>query len=291
MAKLIRSEQISLKNHPSINETAIQEFIFNDPSVLGLGELIPIQREKIQPSGGRLDLLLSDPNGEERYEVEIQLGPTDPSHIIRTIEYWDTERKRYPKYDHCAVIVAEEITGRFMNVISLFNGSIPLIALQLSAIKRGEDVELIFTKVLDRITLGDEDEEVGEATDRAYWEKRSSPAVLKLVDKIFADLSDIASGYELKYNKFYIGLTKDGTTKNFITFRPKKTFLRFQFYGPETEETTAKLDDSNLDANYMSRWKAYDIRFNNYEQFKSNRDLVRNLVTNAKSRVEKLSEE
>ena len=49
-----------------------------------------------------------------------QLGKTDESHIIRTIEYWDIERKRYPQYDHTAVIVAEEITSRFLNVIGLF---------------------------------------------------------------------------------------------------------------------------------------------------------------------------
>ena len=47
------------------------------------------------------------------------------SHIIRTIEYWDIERKRYPQYEHCAVLVAEDITSRFLNVISLFNGTIP----------------------------------------------------------------------------------------------------------------------------------------------------------------------
>ena len=126
--------------------------IFDNPSVLGLGDLSPVQREKIQPSGGRLDLLLADDNGT-RFEVEIQLGATDPSHIIRTIEYWDTERKRYPQYDHCAVIVAEEITGRFMNVISLFNGAIPLIALRLSAFQQEEDISLVFTKVLDRINI------------------------------------------------------------------------------------------------------------------------------------------
>jgi len=44
------------------------------------------------------------------YEIEIQLGSTDESHIIRTIEYWDIERKRYPQYDHTAVIIAEDIT-------------------------------------------------------------------------------------------------------------------------------------------------------------------------------------
>ncbi len=65
-----------------------------------------------------LDLLLQDPDTNRRYEVELQLGPTDESHIIRTIECWDIERKRYPQYDHCAVIVAEDITSRFLNVIS-----------------------------------------------------------------------------------------------------------------------------------------------------------------------------
>jgi hypothetical protein len=55
---------------------------------------------------GRLDLLLEDPDPEAatRYEVEIQLGATDEPHIIRTLEYWDIERKRYPQYEHCAVM-------------------------------------------------------------------------------------------------------------------------------------------------------------------------------------------
>ena len=42
-----------------------------------------------------MDLLLQEADGSDRYEVEIQLGATDESHIIRTIEYWDIERKRY----------------------------------------------------------------------------------------------------------------------------------------------------------------------------------------------------
>jgi hypothetical protein len=43
---------------------------------------------------GRFDPLLEDPDPEAatRYEVEIQLGATDESHIIRTLEYWDIER-------------------------------------------------------------------------------------------------------------------------------------------------------------------------------------------------------
>ena len=190
-------KRISLKNNPKINEDMIQSFIFNNPNVLGLGELTAIQREKIQPAGGRLDILLADDDGN-RYEVEIQLGSTDPSHIIRTIEYWDTEKKRYPQYDHCAVIVAEEITGRFMNVISLFNGSIPLIALQLSAYKTGEDVALVFTKIIDRIDLGTDEEEELVTTDRNYWENvKSTKNMMKIVDSIYEDLGELVSEYEL----------------------------------------------------------------------------------------------
>ena len=73
-------------------------------------------RERPQPHAGRLNLLLQDTDSSRRYEVEIQLGRTDEGHIVRTIEYWDIERKRYPQYDHCAVIVAEDITARFLNV-------------------------------------------------------------------------------------------------------------------------------------------------------------------------------
>ena len=142
MPELVSLETISLKNNQQIKEDIIQSFIYETPYVLGLGNLTQIRREKKQPSGGRLDILLGDEDNSIRYEVEVQLGATDPSHIIRTIEYWDSERKRYPQYDHCAVIVAEEITGRFFNVISLFNGAIPLIALQMKAVKYGDNIAL-----------------------------------------------------------------------------------------------------------------------------------------------------
>ena len=182
MPKLVSMERISLKDSKEVNEKMIQDYIFENPSCLGLGDLTALTKEKTQPAGGRLDLLMADDNNT-RYEIEIQLGETDPSHIIRTIEYWDTERKRYQKYDHVAVIVAEEITGRFMNVIQLFNGNIPIAALQLAAYKMNDgELALIFTKVLDQISSSDEDEEEYETTDRKYWETRSTKEQLKLVD-------------------------------------------------------------------------------------------------------------
>jgi len=118
-----------------LNETWLQNRIEEDPTLLGLGSLQVIRRERQQSSGGRIDFLLYDLEDETRYEVEIMLGSLDESHIIRTIEYWDIERQRYPTYEHRAVIVAEEITARYFNVIRLLNRAVPLIAIQLTAIR------------------------------------------------------------------------------------------------------------------------------------------------------------
>mgnify|MGYP007113035043 FL=1 len=115
------------------DEKWLQERIHEDPSILGLGDLSVIRRERELASGGRLDFLMYDPEDSIRYAVEVMLGTLDESHIIRIIEYWDLERRRYPTLEHRAVIIAEEITNRFFNIISLFNRAIPIIAIQLNA--------------------------------------------------------------------------------------------------------------------------------------------------------------
>lgn len=94
--KYSKPERISLKGHLELNERWVQERIAEDPSLLGLGDLILKDKERIHPQGGRLDILCQDAESNRRYEIEIQLGKSDESHIIRTIEYWDIERKRYP---------------------------------------------------------------------------------------------------------------------------------------------------------------------------------------------------
>src|SRR6266516_2117274 len=98
-----------------LDEKWLQERIVADTSLLAcLGDIRLIQRERNQPTGGRIDFVMADSDTDTRYEVEIILGTVNESHIIRTIEYWDIERQRYPSFDHQAVIVAEEITSRFL---------------------------------------------------------------------------------------------------------------------------------------------------------------------------------
>lgn len=278
---------INLKTHPNLTEKWVQDIIAKDPSILGLGDIILKDKERNQPRAGRLDLLLQRADGNRRYEVEIQLGKTDESHIIRTIEYWDIERKRYPQYEHAAVIIAEEITSRFLNVISLFNGQIPLIAIQMQAIQLGNSVSLVFTKVLDQLQLGliDDDEEVHEATDRAYWETRSSKAIVSMADELLELVKQIDSTLELKYNKFYIGLARKGQADNFVVFRPQKNSIRVEPRLNKETQIEERLETAGLDfMDYDDRWGRYRIRLSKGD-VKKHTDLLKELFLTANKTV------
>lgn len=275
--------KLSIRNHPELNERWVQDRIAEDPGLLGLGDLILKDKERNQFGAGRLDLLLQEADSTQRYEVEVQLGKTDESHIIRTIEYWDIERKRYPQYEHTAVLVAEEITSRFLNVISLFNGTIPLVAIQMSAVQFGETVSLVFTTVLDQVRLGlvDEDEETQEVTDRTYWENRGSKATVAMADELLEMVQTLDPTLELKYNKFYIGLAKDGQPDNFVQFRPQKNAVRLEARLSRTEEIEAILESAGLDMlDYDGKWRRYRIRLQTGD-IKKHADVLQQLIERA----------
>jgi hypothetical protein len=280
----VKPEIISLKNNPNFNEKWLQARIEEDPSIIGLGELEFRDTEKIQIGGGRLDTILYDPEDKRRYEVEIQLGKTDESHIIRTIEYWDLERKKNPQYEHCAVIIAEDITSRFLNVISLFNGFIPLIAIQVKALKIGDTISLFFTKVLDEVKfdLLDEDNSF-EATDKNYWETKATKQSLSLTEKILKEFKEVVGDYNLKFNKHYIGLEKNNIANNFISFVPRKSVVLINFKLEKTEEIDDILENSDLDIlAYDKQWGQYRIRLKETD-LKVNFEILKLMIEKSKT--------
>ena len=284
--KHVPLKTIQLKNHQVLNEKWLQDIIAEDPSIIGIGDVILKDKERIHQGAGRLDLLLQDADGIDRYEVEIQLGATDESHIIRTIEYWDIERKRYPQYNHTAIIIAEDITSRFLNVISLFNGSIPLMAIQVCAIETAEGVGLHFTKVLDVQQLGlvDEDEEVAEVTNRDYWLKRGTPKTVAMADKLLSYIHEFDPDAELNYNKFYIGLKINSRSKNYAIFRPKKNFIGLEIKMPQTEENDEIINQAEIaNLDYSKRYGYY--RLSIYERdLEEKSDFIKKLLLDAKER-------
>jgi hypothetical protein len=215
-----KTEVVRLSDY--YNEEWLKTRIEEDTTLLGLGDLNVIKREREQSTGGRIDFLMSDPETETMYEIEVMLGATDESHIIRTIEYWDIEKRRFPDRDHKAVIIAEEITRRFFNVISLMSLSIPIIAIQFSAIKIDGKLTLLFIPVLDLYEgLAYEDLIEGELVGRQYWENKVPASSMDVVDGIISKIKGFDPNIRISYNKGHIAL---GTHKrNFIWLHPRKT--------------------------------------------------------------------
>jgi hypothetical protein len=280
---LIKLDPVPLSS-VKVTERMVQEHIAADPSILGLGDLELRDKERIHIHAGRLDLLLQHPETLKRYEVELQLKATDESHIIRTIEYWDIERRRYPQYEHTAVIIAEDITSRFLNVIQLFNGNIPLIALRMAAFKVGEDIALTFTKVVDEITLGlvGEDEPTTDPADREYWEAKASKKTVSETDELFKLVKEVQPKAVPKYNKHYIGLEIDGSARNFVTFRPNRSRVIMEFKLPEqSSEDAIRIEDAGMHVlAYDSQFGMFRLSIGTLDMGKQ-RDLLRDLAQKA----------
>jgi len=224
------------------------------------------------------DFLLYDPEEGTRYEVEVMLGKLDPNHIIRTIEYWDIERRRYPNIEHRAVIVAEEITNRFFNVISLFNQFIPIIALQLSVFMVENKVILNFVKVLDITEQGVDDiDSVSQRVDRSHWEKISNSQAINVIDEIVKLIQTSPEDIRVTYNKSHIALGTTGT--NFAWFNPRKTashcFINFKIDSEQRAEFIQQLEETGINAG--TRGKLMKVRLNSQEIAKNN-DLIQSIV-------------
>lgn len=255
------AEKISLKDSV-YNEDWLQTRIAENPHILGLGDLDLIERER-KHKHGRLDVLLSDTPNDKRYEVEIMLGQLDESHIIRCIEYWDIEKKRYPHYEHCAVIVSENITSLFLNVLSLFNGQIPLIAIQLNALKVDNKLVLDFVTVLDQFSLRRDDttEVKLVATTREDWEKRATKKTVAVADKILEILNTkLDQPQQLNFNKHYIGLNDGTKSRNFVLFKPKKQFTHILYELQDKDKWIERLDTAGISATQERRYLQVTVK-------------------------------
>ncbi|MCK4874115.1 MAG: hypothetical protein KAS72_15435 [Phycisphaerales bacterium] len=279
----VQHKKISLRKHPEFNEAWLHDRICEDPSILGLGDVRVIDRERVCTGGGRLDLLLFDEDNDRRYEVEVMLGATDPSHIIRTIEYWDIERRRYPGYDHVAVLIAEDVTARFLNVMSLLSGSIPLIAIQLDALHVGENILLNFVQVLDQTDMrvdDTDDDGGGGQTDRAYWDKKAGKPLMAICDQVLAMINEASKQpQEFNYLRGYIGLRSNGVVRNIMTLSPKRTkkFVHIGFHHPEAGSWHDRFEEAGVPSRKGRNGRRFRVSVTP-EEFASHQDLIREAI-------------
>jgi hypothetical protein len=189
------------------------------------------------------------------------------------------------------VIVAEQITSRFFNVISLFNRAIPIIAIQVQALSVEDAMTLVFTKILDLTALGDDDEnDVDEPKDRQFWENKSTPAMLALTSKIIEVVREtVEPKAQLKYNKHYIGIETNGVVTNFMSFRPRRQYVIVEFKIARDAELDDLLENGPLTVlPYNARWGRYRVQLKSSD-LEANDALLRSLVTRARNSDQRLA--
>jgi hypothetical protein len=231
-----------------LDEFWLQDRIAENPSVLQLGELQVFSRERKQSSGGRLDLLLHNPEDDSMYEVEIMLGATDETHIIRTIEYWDIERRRWPKRQHSAVLVAESVTNRFYNVVQLLSHAIPIIAVQVNLVEADGKRVLHFTKILDTY----EEPEPSDAApdtlpDEQFW-RENSLWTLEAAKELKEIIAPGFDNVEIKFLKNHILINVNGHSYFWLLKRSGgKSLVGFWFaQGKNRPEAMKLLDEAGI---------------------------------------------
>lgn len=180
------------------NETWLRDWIVEGPHRLGLG---PIQIKAIElqhstKSGGRLDILAYRSDIDTYYEIELMLGEVDADHGFRCLDYWARERLKKSNARHVAVLVAENLTGRYQTVIETLPNFLPFIAIELRVLQiDGQEISTIVPLIVaqpDDMILGSPDQPVNEDSsggkaevrDREWWEGHSTPNYMATVDAI-----------------------------------------------------------------------------------------------------------
>jgi hypothetical protein len=278
----IQSEPLSLKLHPEFDESWLEKQIKEHPEVLDLASARVVSSQAHQKHGGIVDLLLKDEGNEVFYTVELMLGAVDASHIVRTIDYFLREQTRPEAEDwtHVAVLVAEDIRGsRFLNVVEYLSRNMPLIVMELSALRIGQYVTLKSVRIFDGTQEREGAIEEQEEITRESWIKKSSPESIQLVDKFEGILQKLSDGLRLTYKKFFIGIAKGNIPENFVAFSPKRAFVRVNV---KRIGNAAEWNKRIHDAGFHLLEGGEGVKFRVFpDQFEEHRDLFAELFKQA----------
>ena len=131
---MARKRKISLRNK-NINEKFVQEYFEQNINFLGFTDGILLDKEEIQPGSKRLNMLFQESGTERCYVVGVKLGNLDENHILKTIEYWNLSKKKYPKFEHCIIFYVGNITGEAMLLLDSYNKQSQIIVYIIRAFK------------------------------------------------------------------------------------------------------------------------------------------------------------
>src|SRR5699024_9797516 len=99
-------------------------------------------------------------------------------------------------------------------------------------------------------------------TDRAYWEDKSTPEMLRLTDRIIELVNKTGVSVGPKYNKYYVGLQRNGLADNFISFHPRKNYVTAGFRIDRSDTLDDQINEWGLPLiKYDTRSRRYEFRF------------------------------
>ena len=206
-----------------MSEAWLRDWIVQSPARLGLGPLA-IKAIEVQHStkfGGRLDILAYRSDLDTYYEIELMLGEVNADHGFRCLDYWARERLKKPNAHHVAVLVAEDLRGRYQTLIETLPNFLPFIAVELRVLQiQDQDVATIVPLIVsqpDDMILGSPDQPMGEGSsgvkdgvrDREWWEANASHGYIATVDALATLCSTQVGPSSVDYTaSSYISLKK-----------------------------------------------------------------------------------
>ena len=130
-------------------DSRVLSTIVKNPTILGLGNV-----RVVEPVGaylGKSDtyLLLSD-FGHQCYEVLAKRRCTITEDLHHVVNFSNEMRMRFPDYEHCAVLVVEELNTEVTDRARTLCEVIPLVVIRMQSDYRARKPLLSFTKLFDQ---------------------------------------------------------------------------------------------------------------------------------------------
>jgi hypothetical protein len=129
------------------------------------------------------------------------------------------------------------------------NRSIPIIAIQLNAMKIDDKVVINFTTVLDIYEAQEDEENLGgEEVGRPFWEKKAHAKSIAILDVIISIAQKFDPNARLTYNKNHVAI---GTTRrNYMWLNPRKSphicHVEIKLAKDHLEDTKTTFDDLGI---------------------------------------------
>jgi len=279
MTKFVESRRISL-NEAGKDENWLHQWIAEDPARLGIG-VFDIENQEVRQvknSGGRLDILGYNKGSKTYFEIEVMLGECDSDHGFRTLDYWAREKAKNPEAFHYAVLVAENLQGRYKTLIETLPLYLPFIGIEIQTlIMETEAGEKLITCKAEIITQPDDllgtGSNIGEKKspkDEEWWQNQTTDKFVTNCKEMHSYLKECLSGIKIDFTSSgYVSLKKGRRVFAYINPRQDGFYVSVPDDGTGAdaeskrfEEWKEKLKEIDLDLNWVKSSPYSPIGFN-----------------------------